>query len=322
MRVFLISALAASGILLTSIQSKAEEVLMLTWNGAMFAETVFEKHLRKLRPGVTFKYINAQRKKANLAKVLRSEDLSSYELVYSSGTNGTKIVKTFLNGKKPHVFNIVTAPVSSQIAESIEKPGGNLTGARLLVNVKDQFDLIFKMKKIKDLAIWFDPREKHNTAVLNKIKDITKSRNVNIHLKRLIPDAEGFDNQLKKASEEANDKDALYVVSSYSFYTNAENIHKHLKPELLVINTLKRYVQLGATVAVASDITERSMAVAEQANKILSGTPTDQIPIDIVKPEKIYLYVNKEKMQKAGLSDLKSLSANVEYVKTTKNAQN
>ncbi len=301
---------------------KAEEILMLTWNGAMSPEVAFEKHLKKLRPSIKFKYVNAKRKKSLLAEQLRAMDLNKYNLIYSSGTSGTKIVKTFLNGSHPILFNIVTDPVSSKIAKSIKKPGKNITGAQMAVDIADQFAIITKLKKIKNLSLWYDPREKHTYTILQKIEKITKKKGIRLHLFRLIPDAKNFDQKLRAASEKTNSQDALYVISSYSFYTNAKKIHEYLSPDLLIINSLKRYVQLGTTVAVAADLTERSIAAAEQANKILNGTPISKIPVDVVKKENILLYVNKNKINQAGLTDLKTLGVNVQYIDETEDAQN
>ncbi len=301
-------------LLLGSLPALSSEVLMLTWNGPMFVEKIFEKHLKKLRPDVTFKYISAERSKRKLAEALRKTDMSKVDLVYSSGTNGTKIVKSFLKKQKPHVFNIVSTPVSSKIVNSVEKPGENITGAQLLVNTSDQFDIILKLKKIKKMGIWFDPREKHNASVLNHIKSIAEKNNIEILPFRLIPDAGNFDSQLKVISEKVNKLDALYVSSSYSFYVNARKIHKYLSPSLLVVHSLKRYIEVGGTLAVSADLGERSRASADLANKVLDGAVAGDLAIDVVKPEKIYLYVNKEKMEKAGLKDLSRFSNNVVYV--------
>ncbi len=322
MKRYILLALVVGCAALGSFPALSSEVLMMTWNGPMFAEKVFEKRLKKLRPDVSFRYINAKRKKNKMAEALRNTDMSKVDLVYSSGTNGTKIVKTFLKQKKPHVFSIVSTPVSSKIVNSVEKPGGNITGARLLVDVADQFEVVFKLKKIKKLGLWFDPREKHNTSILNEIKEIADKNGVEIVLYRLIPDASNFEQQLKKVSIEANQLDALYVVSSYSLYTNAKKIHKYLSPSLLVVHTLQRYVELGGTVAISADLTERSEASANLAHKILGGASAGDLPIDVVKPEKIYLYVNKANMAKAGLKNLSQFGDNVKYLDYNENAQN
>ncbi len=304
----------AFGLLLmifNSLPLHASEVLVVMWQGRTSAEEGFESKLKELRPDVKFTYIDAKRKKTELASQLRGYDFSKTDLVYSFGTTGTKIVKDFLKGKKPHVFNMVSAPVRSKIADSIEKPGNNLTGAKLLVDLKTQLEVMKKMKDVKTLAVWFDPREKQMKVVVKNLKNIGKSLGIEITPLRLIPDAKKVETLLKEVSIEANKKDALYVVATSSFSAIYDRMFKQLDPKLLVMGGVHRHVGFGATVAVAASYKERGMAVAEQANQILSGKKAGEIPVNIVTSKTAFLYVDPNKAKSAGLNDLEKLGLKI-----------
>ncbi len=110
MKKTILSLFMAIGLVLSMVPVQAAEVLVVTWRGKTDAENGFEERLKKLKPGVNFKYIDANRKKGDLAKALRGFDFSSVDLVYSFGTTGSKMVKEILKSQKPQIFNIVSAP--------------------------------------------------------------------------------------------------------------------------------------------------------------------------------------------------------------------
>ncbi len=306
------------GLLSSLTQLYASEVLVVTWQGKAPTDVSFLAHLKKINGDVTFKYIDAGRDKSKLAKQLRSADLSKTDVVYSFGTTGTKIVKKFIDGKKPIVFNIVSLPVLSKIANSIEKPGNNLTGAKFLVDQKTQIDILAKVKKVKKLAIWFDPREKQNTYILKELTEFAKQNGMEVSPFRLIPDAADFESSLKKASEEAKSFDALYLISSSSYFVNREKLHKYMDPKLLVMAPLNYYVSAGSTIAMGVDDAERGRAAAELVNKVLKGASAGDIPISVVKPKEALLYVNKAGAESVGLRDLDKLGFQIKYISSAK----
>lgn len=292
----------------------ASEVLIVMWQGQTSAERAFEKRLKELRPDVHFSYIDAKREKTNLERALNQVDLDKIDLVYSFGTTGTKLVKSFLKGRKPMVFNLVSAPVLSNIANSIKKPGNNLTGARFLIYPETQLEIMARIKRFRSLAIWFDPREKQHDVVLRKLDNVLTQRGVKVYPFRIIPDAKNFDKQLEEAAKKTNKLDAVYFIAGSSFYLNLRKLYSSLKPSLLAMSSLSAYVEAGSTLAVGADLTERGQAVAEQANKILNGAKAGEIPISLVTSDKAFLYINKNKMAKAGLTNIDKLGMKIKLI--------
>ncbi len=299
---------------LSLLPAQAAEVLVVTWAGKFPSEKAFEAHLKKLRPDVKFKYIDAGRKKSTLAQKLRGYDMSSVDLVYTFGTTGAKVVKEFLKGQKPHVFNIVSAPVPSKIANSIMKPGNNITGARLLADLNDQFEVLGKLRDYKSLAVWFDPREKQNSVLLPQIKKIVEARGAKLSQFRMVPGSNDFDSFLSEASKKANEHDALYIIGGASFHKLKKKLHEQLDPKLLVMSVTKPFVDGGSTIALGASLVERGQAAAEQANKILGGQAAGDIPVSLVTKKNAILFVNKQKMASAGLKGLDQLGVKVVYV--------
>ncbi len=300
----------------SSSLSLASEVLIVTWQGKTRGEVAFEKRLKVLRPGVKFKYIDAGRKKVKLKLLLEEYNFASTDLVYSYGTTGTKIVKKHLNGRKPHVFNIVSTPLRSGIVKSLEAPGNNITGAKLLVDLEEQLKFLRKIKKYKTLGIWFDPREAQSSGIVTKIFKLCDKWGVKASRFRFIPDAGKVQKTLKKLSSEANKLDALYVIGSSSYTDVYPVMFKDLDPTLLVMGSVFRQVGFGATVALASSYDERGATVAEQAHQILSGKPAGAIPVSVITPKNAFLYVDPIKAKIAKLNNLNALG--VKIIETAK----
>lgn len=274
---------------------------MVTWQGKLQSEEEFEKRLKELHPDIRFHYIDAKRNKTNLATFLRSTDFSKYELVYSFGTTCSKVVQGFLQKKKPQVFNIVSTPTLSGLTQNPEKPGNNITGAKLLISIDTQLEYMLKLKHISSLTAWYDPREKQGAVLLRETIEIAKKRGIEVKSFRIIPDAPNFDSQLIQASKEANQTDALFILGGSSFHQNAKQLLSKLSPSLFVIAGTKHFVLHGATVALAAEFKERGMAAAKLAHRILQGENAGDIPVSAVTLNNAILFVNKSTASKAGI---------------------
>ncbi|MGH1350571.1 MAG: ABC transporter substrate-binding protein [Methyloligellaceae bacterium] len=311
MKRLICGGIAACILLAATVSAYASEVLIVTWRGKTDGETGFENRLKKLRPDVKFKYIDAGRKKEVLGKAIRSFDFSKVDLVYTFGTTATRLVKGYVKEKKPLVFNMVSTPVGSKVAGSIEKPGNNLTGAKLLVNIDTQLEVLSKIKQLKAIGIWIDPREKNTPALLDRFKSLTKEKGITLKVFRVIPDAPNFSELVSNASEEAKKLDAVYIAAHSSYVAKAKDLLGKLDPSVIVLGALNKYIGKGATIAVAADYKERGEAVAELAHKILSGENAGDLPINVLTSKTAYLYVDKKRAESAGLKGLDKLGLNI-----------
>ncbi len=290
------------------------EILVATWYGKLPTEIAFEKRLKELHPDAKFTYVDAAGKKTNLANEIRNIDPDKYDLFYSFGTTGTKLVQKFLKGKKPHVFNMVSAPVLSKIVSSMDAPGNNITGAQYLVNIELQLEVLAKLRDYKTLGVWFDPREKQSNLVMKKIKSIANKRGAKVMPFRIIGDSEKIDSLIDEASVASNKLDAIYLIGTSSFIKILKKMHAKLDKKLLVMATADLAVKAGSTVALAVDFSERGVAAAEQASRILKGEPAGKIPVSVVTAKNAVMYVNKNTATEVGLKDIEKLGLKIKYI--------
>lgn len=306
--------IASSFLAIATIPSQAAEVLMVMWHKETAAEKTFVQNLKKIRPDVSFKYVYGNRNKSTLANELRHININSYDLIHAAGTNTTVMLKTLIKGKKPIVFNLVSDAVGSKIVDSIKKPGNNITGVHFLIKPELQLEILSRIKKVKTLGVWFDPREKHNKVLLKRINAKLKSMGIKYIPIKVIPDAKISEKLLNSAAEKAKTVDANYIIPSYSFYANYKRIFDKIDPSVVTVSSLSTVARAGATIAIASDIGERSNVLAGYADNILKGKNAGDIPISLVTKKNAFLFVNKKRADAAGIKNLEKLGLSIKYI--------
>lgn len=299
-------------LILTTLSAQAEEVLVVTWRGKTDAEAGFETQLKKLRPNVKFKYLDAKRDKGQLASSLRHFDYSNINLIYTFGTTASKMIKQYNVGKIPQVFNIVSYPIKTKIASSIDKPGSNLTGVSHLVNIETQFEILSKLKKIETIGVWFDPREKNTVATVDSLKRWATKTGKTLKTFRIIVDAKAASKDIIKASKAAKGLDVLYIPASSAYIQKADMLFSKLDKSVFVFGAISKYIGKGATVALSVDYHERGVKAAELANSILSGSQAGILPVEVVSIEDTKLYVDSSKIGNINLDPIKSRGIKIE----------
>lgn len=305
---------------LAYVPVQAAEVLVVKWFGMRPYDVVFQEKLKELHPGVKFHLIDAQSSKTRLATQIRSFDLSKIDLVYSVGTTATKLTKSFVNGKIPQVFNLVSAPVLSRITKSINKPGDNITGAKYLLDFETQIDIITKLKPVETLAVWFDPREKQAETTLIHLQKAAEKKGITLKTFRIIPEA-GLEKMIARAAPDTNDSDALYIVATASYYNKSHVIKKivsSLDPKLMKVGTVSLHMKKGTTIVIGPDPNERALKVADMAARILRGENAGEIPVSLVTAPDTNVFINQDIIREVGLKDIDKLGLNIKIVELEK----
>ena len=106
-------------------------ISMIQWRGETEACRGFKDALKEMGYSAQYTVLNAAQSRTTLGRLLREDllpNLDNFDYVYSYGTTASKMTKTILNNKVPHVFSNVAAPVESEIADSMQSSGRNMSG--------------------------------------------------------------------------------------------------------------------------------------------------------------------------------------------------
>jgi ABC-type uncharacterized transport system substrate-binding protein len=119
-------------------------VAMVQWRGETEACRGFKDALKEMGYAVQYTVLNAAQDRTKLGGLLREQllpSLKNFDYVYSYGTTASKMTKTALSNKVPHVFSNVAAPVESEIAASMNSSGGNMSGTSNRVPLSLQIEI-------------------------------------------------------------------------------------------------------------------------------------------------------------------------------------
>ena len=111
------------------------------------------------------------------SQIAKQQSLKNPTLMLALATPSAQACQNVTN-KIPIVFGAVTDPVKAGLVESIEKPGGNITGSSDQWPYDKQFEFLREiLPKAKTIGVILNPSESNTEASMKKIKEVIKKYN-------------------------------------------------------------------------------------------------------------------------------------------------
>jgi putative ABC transport system substrate-binding protein len=200
----------------------------------------------------------------------------------------------------PIVLAVAFDPVSAGVVQSLERPGGNITGVSI-----QQPDLIRKrlevlcevMPQLHRLAIMADAG--YAAPVLEAERVRATAQTLGVEAARLeIWRSEDIAPDFEAIRGKA---DALYVVSDALIAANRTLIAAlALSARMPTILSYGDYVEAGGLMSYGPNYADLFRRAADMVDKILHGTKPSDIPIE--QPTKFELVINLKVAQAVGIT--------------------
>lgn len=278
-------------------------IAMIQWRGETEACRGFKDALKEMGYTVQYTVLNAAQDRTKLGGLLREQllpNLKNFDYVYSYGTTASKMTKTALNDKVPHVFSNVAAPVESEIAVSMSSSGGNMTGTSNRVPLSLQIEIARRALPFKKLGIMFNPREKNAMVVRESLYEIAKEQGFDVIDLRSVPGGDTLQRNLQKLRDRSVSIDAVYLPLDSYHMTKADLIGSTLRSaKIPTIAAQKKYIQNGALFGVIPDYYALGKEVARIVDRHQKGEELIKIPV--VTPKEPLIMVNKTTAQVLGV---------------------
>jgi putative tryptophan/tyrosine transport system substrate-binding protein len=199
----------------------------------------------------------------------------------------------------PIVFAVAFDPVRSGLVQSLEHPGGNVTGVSI-----QQPDLVGKrltllrqaIPKLHRLGIMADAGYAEPMLEADRVKSMAQESGLEaarIGVWRSEDIAPAFESLSNKA-------DALYIVSDALIAANRTRIVTlALSTHLPTIMSYDDYVAAGGLMSYGPDYPDLFQKAAEMVDKILRGTNPGDIPVE--EPTKFEFAINIKTAAALGL---------------------
>jgi putative ABC transport system substrate-binding protein len=235
------------------------------------------------------------------------------DVIVTGGGNASALAAKAATSTIPIVFETGADPVEAHLVASFARPGGNLTGANILVaglNPK-RLELLSKLVPEADvIALLVNPNYSGVEAIMREVREAARVKGVRLHI-------------LKAATENEIDvafatftqlrPGALVVANDPFFSTRREQLvalaSRHSVP---TIYPFREFATAGGLISYGPSLSVVYRLLGTYAGKILAGANPADLPVQ--RPTELDLVINLKTAKELGLTVPPSLLATADEV--------
>lgn len=268
----------------------------------------FQKAIEDAGIDANYQIENAQNDTSANTTIATNLVSAEVDLIFANSTPSAQAVAS-ATSEIPIVFTSVTDAVSAELVQSMESPGGNVTGT-----VDTQPEAIpSTMKFLKDnlnatsVGMVFNSGEQNSRAQVDRVKEEAAKIGIEIAEASVATSAE-----VKQATESLIGKvDALYIITDNTVVSALESVISVANDNQLPVMVGEfDSVARGGLGAYGFDYFDIGYEAGEMAAQILSGekTPAD-LPVQY--PQNVKFVVNKDAADTLGIAIDESWNAEI-----------
>lgn len=261
-------------------------------------DAVREGFLREMnnlgyKEGKNIKYIEKNSQGDNnvafdIAKEFVNDNVN---LIFAITTPTAQICANEIKGTKmPMVFGAVTNPVAAGLVNSLEKPGGNITGTSDKWPVAAQFDLLLQLvPKVKRIGVVYNPGEANSSENIKVVEKVCSEKNLKLVKVPVSNTSEVYSAALSLVGR----IDAFYVSADNTVITAMDAVVKvSERYKIPLLPGVSSNVEQGGFGTLGPDYFDIGEESAKIADKILKGEKPANIPV--ATATKFQYFFNKE----------------------------
>lgn len=244
-------------------------------------------------------YQNAQGDQANL-QTISEQLIDSNDLVLAIATPAAQSLAT-VSTETPILFTAVTDPISADLVESLEKPGGLLTGTSDQAPIDKQVELLGQaVPDAKTVGILYTTSERNSEVQVEQAEKLLKEAGYKVVLKGITSS-----NEVQDATTSLmKDVDAVFVPTDNTVAATMSMIGElSAEHKVPVIGGSTDMVDQGGLLTYGTNYEALGRQTAKMAIKIIEGEKVTEVPVEY--PEVVNLHVNEEMAQKLGIDTSK-----------------
>ncbi|UUM57964.1 ABC transporter substrate-binding protein [Streptococcus suis] len=244
-------------------------------------------------------YQNAQGDQANL-QTISEQLIDGNDLVLAIATPAAQSLAT-VSTETPILFTAVTDPISADLVESLEKPGGLLTGTSDQAPIDKQVELLGQaVPDAKTVGILYTTSERNSEVQVEQAEKLLKEAGYKVVLKGITSS-----NEVQDATTSLmKDVDAVFVPTDNTVAATMSMIGElSAEHKVPVIGGSTDMVDQGGLLTYGTNYEALGRQTAKMAIKIIEGEKVTEVPVEY--PEAVNLHVNEEMAQKLGINTSK-----------------
>lgn len=258
----------------------------------------FEDELKEEGVNVNIDYKNSQGDTGTAGMIAQKFVADKKDLIFAIATVSAQAAKQATN-EIPILFSAVTDPVHSQLVDSLENVGGNITGTSDATPIDKQLALFKKLdNNIKKVAIIYNTSESNSEIQIKKAEEIGKNIGIEI-----VPVGVNNINDIPQAVNSVVRKvDGFYTITDNIVASAINLISKTaIKNKKITIGAEEAHVQGGILMTDGLSYYELGRQTGRMAKEILiDGKKTQDMPVETL--EKTTKIINNNTLEKLNLS--------------------
>lgn len=259
-----------------------------------------QDELKAAKVNATFDVQNANGDISTAASIANKFQSQKVDLAVGVATPTAQALVNTLKGI-PIVYSAVTDPVKAGLVSSLTKGGKNVTGVSDMTPVRQQIEMLLKIKKVKRLGHIYTSSEENAVVLAGMVKQVCKDLKI-----EFVGTTVTKSSEVKQATQAIIRRvDALYistdntVVSAMSAV--AEVAMKNKVPIMSADPSSSEAYDVLASWGF--DYYKMGRATGKLVIEILKGKKPEQIPARFMtKPSDVDLLVNLDVAKKLGLT--------------------
>nr|WP_230203661.1 ABC transporter substrate-binding protein [Bacillus massiliigorillae] len=263
--------------------------------------------------GIKVKYdeTNAQNDANNTMTIANQYVSQGVDLIFA---NATPSAQAAANATKdiPVVFTSVTDPVGAKLVQSMEKPGGNVTGTSDAnpEAIANTVKFIAEQMGAKKVGTVYNTGEQNSVTQVKSVKKEVEKAGMTLVEKSVSTSAD-----VKQATESLGDVDAIYIITDNTVVSALDSVIMvaNEKDIPLFVGELDS-VKKGGFAAYGFNYYDIGHQAGTMAAEILrDGKKPADIPVQF--PEKVQLVINEKAAKEMGITIKEEWKKDAEIIK-------
>lgn len=234
-----------------------------------------------------------------LPEAVRTLMESKPDLILSISTPATLAVKQATAGTDlPVVFTLLTDPVGAGIVDSMQRPGGNITGIMFGTQEERRLEyLVRAAPAVTSIYVPFNPKDRSPVSALEKVRNAAKKLGVKL-ITREVTDAKTLDDAITNLPPSA---DAVFLLPDSLISTRLDDLviaatKRKLPTSAANVDAVKNH---NVLVSFGCDLRLAGKQAARLVDQIFRGVKPDDLPVEMTE---FYLALNLKTADAIGLS--------------------
>lgn len=244
---------------------------------------------------LTIELQNPQGDQATLTSIANTYASSDNDLFVAIATPPAQAMAQ-VESKRPIVFASVTDPVAAGLVQSMEAPGGNVTGTSDQLPPLEQLQLIREiLPDVQRVGIVYSSSEVNAQVQSEGVREAGEELGIDVVTATVINSSE-----VQQAADTL-DVDAYLVLNDNTVVSAIESMVQVAEANgRLLVTSDADSVERGAAVALATDYEAQGRQTAAMIVRILEGADPATVPVEI--QESLEISVNPDAAARMGVT--------------------